>query len=280
MDFQGKHVIITGGSSGIGRAVAHLVAQRGAHVSIVARRQKPLDETLASLEEMRQSPEQRLRAVSADVSDWEQVQEMIASVTADRYPPDYLFNIAGYCHPGYFEELPVEAFRETMGVDFFGTLYPTKAVVPMMIAQHSGYIVNCSSVAGFYGLYGFTAYCAAKFAVTGYSEALRQELALHGIYVSVAFPPTTDTPGLERENRLKPFETQCLEGQITPRTAEWVAQAMVHGVERRRRYILPGFDTRVYFLLAHIPPTIRRVFELFVIDRVISKARRMRQMQS
>ena len=279
MDFHGQHVIITGGSSGIGQAAARLFTQRGAHVSIIARRQRPLEETLSALETLRQSSEQRLCAASADVSDWDQVQETMASLTSNGYPPDYLLNIAGYCHPGYFEELPIDVFQDTMGVDFFGTVYPTKAVVPAMIARRSGHIVNCSSVAGFYSFYGFTAYSAAKFAVTGYSEALRQELLLYGIYVSVAFPPTTDTPGLERENKVKPFETQCLEGQIKPKTAESVARAILRGVERRRRYILPGFDTRVYFFLAHLPPTLRRVFEFYLIDRVISKARRARDVQ-
>jgi 3-dehydrosphinganine reductase len=279
MDFRGQHVIITGGSSGIGQAAARLLTQRGAHVSIIARRQMPLDETLSALETLRQSTDQRLCAVSADVSDWGQVQEAIAGLTSNGYPPDYLLNIAGYCHPGYFEELPVDAFRDTMDVDFFGTLYPTKAVVPAMIARRSGHIVNCSSVAGYYGFYGFTAYCAAKFAITGYSEALRQELKLYGIRVSVLFPPTTDTPGLVRENELKPFETQCLEGQIKPQTADWVAQVLVRGIERRRRFILPGLDTRFFFLLAHLPPALTGVFQWFFIDRVISKARRTRDVQ-
>jgi 3-dehydrosphinganine reductase len=279
VDFQGQHVIITGGSSGIGQAAARLLTQRGAHISIIARRKGPLDATLSALEELRQSTEQRLCAVSADVSDWDQVQEAMASLTSNGHPPDYLLNIAGYCHPGYFEELPVEAFRDTMDVDFFGTLYPTKAVVPTMIARRSGHIVNCSSVAGYYGFFGFTAYCAAKFAVTGFSEALSQELKPYGIFVSVVFPPTTDTPGLERENELKPFEAQCIEGQVKPQTAEKVAQVLVRGIKRRSRYILPGLDTRFFFLLAHLPPALTGIFRRLLIERVISKARRQRAVQ-
>ena len=279
MDFQGRHVIITGGSSGIGQATARLLTQRGAHVSIIARRKGPLDVTLSALQELRQSTEQRLCAVSADVSDWDQVQEAMASLTSNGHSPDYLLNIAGYCHPGYFEELPVEVFRDTMDVDFFGTLYPTKAVVPTMIARRSGHIVNCSSVAGYYGFFGFTAYCAAKFAVTGFSEALSQELKPYGIFVSVVFPPTTDTPGLARETELKPFEAQCIEGQVKPQTAEKVAKVLVRGIERRSRYILPGLDTRFFFLMAHLPPALTGIFRWLLIERVISKARRQRDVQ-
>ncbi len=279
MDFDQQHVIITGGSSGIGRAVARLLTQRGAHVSIIARRQQPLNETLAALENLRENPAQRLRAYSADVADWEQVQEAITALTADGYPPELLINAAGFCHPGYFEELPVEVFRSTMDVDLFGTLHPTKAVVPMMMKRRSGYIVNFSSVAGFYGLFGFTPYSAAKFAVCGFSEALRQEMKPYGIHVSVIFPPTTDTPGLRHENQFKPLEAKCIEGMITPRTAKWVARALVRGIERRKRYILPGLDTKLYFLLVHLPPALTGIFHWYFVDRIIAKVRREREAQ-
>jgi 3-dehydrosphinganine reductase len=249
-------------------------------VSIIARRQGPLDETLSALETLRQDSEQRLCAASADIANWDQAQETMASLTSDGYSPDYLLNVAGYCHPGYFEKLPIQVFRDTMDVDFFGTLYSTKAVIPQMMERKTGHIVNCSSVAGFYAIFGFSPYCAAKFAVTGFTESLRQEMRPYGIRVSVVFPPTTETPGLVRENQFKPFETQCIEGQIKPQTADWVAQAIVRGIERRRRYILPGLDTRIFFLLAHLPPALTGVFQWFFIDRVISKARRSRGAQT
>jgi 3-dehydrosphinganine reductase len=276
MDFQDRHVIVTGGSSGIGRATARLLARRGAHVSLIARRQALLDETLAELETFRQNSGQRFKACSVDLANWAQTREGFASLTADGYPPDILINAAGFCHPGYFEELSLDVFRDTMDVDFFGTLHATRAIVPIMIRRRSGHIVNVSSVAGFYAIYGFTPYSAAKFAVNGFSEALRQEMRPYGIHVSVVFPPTTDTPGLQHENRFKPLETQTIEGQIKAQTADWVAGAVVRGIERRKRYILPGLDTKLFFLLAHLPPALTGFFHWYFIDRVIAKVHRER----
>ena len=275
MDLHNQHAIITGGSSGIGRATARLLTRRGAHVSIVARRQELLDETLAELEALRANSAQRLRAYSADVTDWEQTQEAIAALTADSFPPDILVNAAGFAHPGYFEELPLEIFRQTMDVDFFGTLHPIKAALPAMMERRSGHIVNLSSVAGFLGVFGYTAYGAAKFAVRGFSDVLRQEMKPYGICVSVIFPPDTDTPQLHYENQFKPPETRRIAGAAKALTAEQVAQSLIRGIERRQPYILPSFDTRLYFLLANGFTGLFRWY----FDRSIAKARREREAQ-
>jgi 3-dehydrosphinganine reductase len=251
MDFHDQHAIVTGGSSGIGRATGRLLTQRGAHVSIVARRQGLLDETLNELESLRENPEQRLQAHSADVTDWEQTQRAVATLTAGDHPPDVLINAAGFAHPGYFEELPLEIFRDTMDVDFFGTLYPTRAVLPLMMNRHSGHIVNFSSVAGLLGVFGYTAYSAAKFAVRGFSDVLRAEMKPYGIHISVIFPPDTDTPQLHYENQFKPPETRRIAGAARTLSADQVAHALVRGIERRKTYILPGLDTRLCFLLSN-----------------------------
>ena len=273
MDFHNQHTIITGGSSGIGRATARLLIRRGAHLSIIARRQELLDETLAELEALRDNPAQRLRAYSADVTDWEQTQQAIAALTADGYSPDILINAAGFAHPGYFEELPLDTFHKTMDTDFFGTLHPIKAVVPAMMEQRSGHIVNFSSVAGFLGVFGYTAYGAAKFAVRGFSDVLRQEMKPYGIHVSVIFQPDTDTPQLHYENQFKPLETRRIAGAAKALTADQVAQALVRGIERRQVYILPSFDAKLYFLLSNGFTGLFRWY----FDRVIAKARRERE---
>jgi 3-dehydrosphinganine reductase len=279
MGFAGKHAIVTGGSSGIGRATAHLLARRGAHVSIIARSQGPLDETIEELDALRVDGKQQFRAASADLGEWAEAREAIAALASNGHAPDLLINAAGYCHPGYFERLSVDVFHDSMRVDFFGTLHPTKAAIPFMIERGRGHVVNFSSVAGFVALYGFTAYSAAKYAITGFSEALRQELKPHGIDVSVVFPPTTRTPGLERENRLKPPETMLIEGQSKERSPEEVAESLIRGIERRARYILPGADTKLYFLFAHLPPQLVGLIEYWMIDRKIAQGRAVAERQ-
>ena len=272
MDFHNRHAIITGGSSGIGRAVARLLTERGAHVSIVARRQELLDETLAELERLRQNKTQRLDAYSADLTDWERARQAITTLTEDA-PPDVLINAAGVAHPGYFPELPLDIFRKTMDIDYFGTLYATKAVAPMMIERKSVHIVNFSSVAGFLGVFGYTAYTPTKFAVRGFSESLRQGLKPYGIHVSVIFPPDTDTPQLHYENQFKPLETRRITGTVKAPPADQVAQATVRGIQRRRTYITPGFDPWLYFLLFNGPIGLFHWY----CDRIVARARRERK---
>ncbi|HET89125.1 MAG TPA: SDR family NAD(P)-dependent oxidoreductase [Chloroflexi bacterium] len=276
MNFDQQHVIITGGSSGIGRATARLLIQRGAHVSIIARRQELLDETAAELQALRGQPEQRIRAHAADLSAWEQAREAIAALTADGFPPDVLINSAGITHPGYFEHLDLDVFRRLMDVNFFGTLHSCRAVVPLMMERGRGQIVNLSSVAGFLGVFGYTAYCATKFAVRGFSDVLRQELKPHGIHVSVVFPPDTDTPQLQYEDPFKPLETRRISGTAKTLTADQVAQAIVRGIERRQVYILPNLDTRLYFMLVNGFTGLAR----WILDWTIAQARRERELDA
>jgi 3-dehydrosphinganine reductase len=277
MDFHGKNVIVTGGSSGIGKATARMLVQRGANVAIIARRQALLEAALAEFEAERVAQAQVLQAHSADLSDWEQAQAAIAAVTAEGRTPDILINAAGITHPGYFEELPIEVFRRIMDVDFFGTLYPTKLVAPMMMARHSGHIVNFSSGAGFLGIFGYSAYSAAKFAVRGFSDVLRSELKPYGVHVHVVFPPDTDTPQLHEENKIKPPEIKEILGSILGKQVkllqpEDVAREVIRGIERHKYIIIPGFELKLYFLLlngiiAFVP---------WYLDRAIASSRKKR----
>jgi 3-dehydrosphinganine reductase len=209
MDFGGMTALVTGGSSGIGLATARLLSTRGAHVWLVARNEEKLAAALAQLESGRISPQQRFGYSVADVGDAEQAASAVAEAEQGVGLPDLVFNCAGVAHPGYFQELDLEVFRWMMQVNYFGTVYVTKAAVPGMIARGSGHIVNISSVAGFLGVFGYTAYGASKYAVRGFSEVLRAEMKPHGIRVSVVFPPDCDTPQLAYENQFKPIETKA-----------------------------------------------------------------------
>jgi 3-dehydrosphinganine reductase len=280
MDFRNQHVIITGGSSGIGRAVASLLTQRGAHVSIIARRQELLDDALGVLEDLRVNHEQRLLARSADVADWDQMQETMVALTVDGYPPDLLINAAGIVHCGYLQESSMESFYNTVDVDLYGTVHAVKAALPMMMERCSGHIVNFSSVLGFMGSFGYASYCAAKFAVRGFSDVLRHEMKPYGIHVSVVFPQDTDTPQLHYERQIQPLEARRVsEGGNRILEVYHVAKLILRGIERRQAYILPGLEAKVSFAIFNGPSFLSNLTRWLFVDRVVARVCREREAQ-
>jgi len=255
--WQGKTALITGGSSGIGLAVGRSLAEKGANVWLLAR---GVDRLNSALESMRYNDSQYCGTISADVSDWDQVSTAVAQIESEIGVPDLVVNSAGVAHPGYFQDLGIEIFHWMMDVNYFGTVYICKAVVPGMVARGSGHIVNISSGAGFIGRYGYSAYGATKYAVRGFTDVLRSELKPLGIKVSIAFPPDTDTPQLDYERGFQPPETRALAGiasLISPRwenmsttlSPEEVADSIMHQVERGRYMILPGFEMKLLYWL-------------------------------
>ena len=135
-------------------------------------------------------------------------------------------------HPGYFEQIPLEVFEQTMMVNYFGSLYSIKAVLPNYGSQiRRGNIVLVSSGAGLIGIYGYSAYCPSKFALRGLAESLRGELKPKGIGITIVYPPDTDTPQLAAENKIKPPETK----QITATAKTWSPQAVAQQILRGGR---------------------------------------------
>lgn len=261
--YQGKVVLITGGSSGIGKALACLLDSVGARLWLLARRKEALLEVQAQMR-----GECHVR--STDVSDWGQVQAAWEEIQSVSGVPDVIINSAGITHPGYVQDLPVEVFRRMMEVNYLGTVHVVKAALPGMIARGSGHIINISSVAGFLGVFGYTAYGASKYAVRGFSDTLRAELKPLGIRVSVVFPPDTDTPQLAYEAPLKPPETKALAGNAGLLSAEAVARTILVAAARGRYIILPGLETKLLYHLNNLLGN--AVYPL--MDWLIAQARR------
>lgn len=272
MAFAQQRVIITGGSSGIGKALARQLSAQGASVDIIARNRERLEQALEEIRAQASDTSQEFAAYASDVSDYETIRQTLEQIIGDHGVPDLLINSAGIAHPGYFEELPLEVFHQTMQVNFFGTLYTTKVIAPMMMERHSGTIVNICSIAGFLGVFGYTAYGASKFAVRGFTDVLRSELKPYGVHVAIVFPPDTDTPQLAAENKIKPVETRKISGNAKVLSADQVASAVLKGIRRHKYVITPGFESSVTYFLAN---PLSRLFNWF-FDRTIAQARRQR----
>ena len=244
-----KVVLITGGSSGIGLAAAKQLAAAGANVWLAARRLELLESALKEVQAARSDSSQVCGIVQGDVSDSKQAAQIVETVTKSAGAPDVLINSAGISQPGYVHELTPDVFEHLMKVNYLGTVYVTGAVLPAMMKRGSGHIINLSSVAGYMGVFGYSAYGPTKYAIEGYSEILRAEMKLHGIRVSVVFPPDTDTPQLAYETPFKPAELVALEAGTKPLSAEKVSRVILQQAEKGRFMIFPGTDSRLFYLL-------------------------------
>ncbi len=250
--FANKFALITGGSSGIGLSLGRKLAALGADVCILARRVAQLQSAAEQIKACRLSPAQKVIPLAADVSRRAEVSAALDDVLKTTGTPDLLVNSAGVVHPGRFVELELDQFEWMIHVNYLGTVYTTHALVPAMLQRRSGHIVNVSSVAGYVGVYGYSAYSPSKFAVRGFSDVLRSELKPHGIRVSIAFPPDTDTPQLEYEKVYRPPVTSELSGNVAAISADQVAQAIIQGVRRNRYMIFPNFDSALTFHLSNL----------------------------
>ena len=252
-DFKDKLIYISGGSSGIGLAVAKLMAARGANVVIFARRQKTLDDARDEINQCRMIEGQKIHCQSLDVSQRKQVEEVLKKSVAEYGVPDVLINCAGRARPTYFEEISFEQFEETIKVDLYGVWNTISVLLPYM-KERGGYIVNVSSIVGFLGNFGYTDYAAAKFGVIGLSEALRSEVKRYNIAVSVLCPPDTDTPGFVEENKTKPAETKVISAGAKLMKPEAVAEALLKGMAKQEFIIIPNADGRFTYIMKRLFP--------------------------
>ena len=248
--YQDKLILITGGSSGIGLATASLFAQRGGHVAILARDEQKLQSAAQVIEKQRITPSQKFITIIADVTDPAAIRLAAENLKNSAGVPDILINSAGVARPGVFADMDLDLFRWMMDINFHGTVNTIKAFLPGMIDRHTGHIVNISSAAGFLGLYGYTAYGATKFAIKGFTDALRLELRPQNIRVSLVFPPDTETPQLVEDNLYKTPVLIAAEEGSQIMTADEVAHSIVDGIDRRRYIITPGWMSTLYFILA------------------------------
>ncbi|CAK9139227.1 unnamed protein product [Ilex paraguariensis] len=192
IQIKNRHVFITGGSSGIGLALAHEAALEGAKVSILARNMEKLNEAKQSI---KLSTGRDVAVFSADVRDFDSLKKSIEEAG----PIDVLVCNQGVFVPRELEGQELEEVKFMLDVNLMGTFHLIKAALPGMknrTDRAPASIAIMSSQAGQVGIYGYTAYSASKFGLRGMAEALQQEVIADNIHVSLIFPPDTETPGL------------------------------------------------------------------------------------
>uniref|UniRef100_A0A7S2WXF1 3-dehydrosphinganine reductase n=1 Tax=Chloropicon primus TaxID=1764295 RepID=A0A7S2WXF1_9CHLO len=237
---EGEHAVVTGGSSGIGLECARELLRAGATVTLVARNRQKLKE---AAETLREGTENRVITKQADVGKPDRIEAAVREAEEEAGKPvGILICSAGMAECKTFEDTGVEDFDRLISVNYFGTVNTVRSCLPSMRRRGAGRIVLVSSQAGQVGLYGYTSYSASKFALSGFAQALEMECRDDGISVGVCYPPDTDTPQFEYENRCKPAITKAMVGKVTPASASQVARVLLRGMVTKKFSIVIGFD--------------------------------------
>lgn len=261
--YKGKTAIITGASSGIGRALAFELGARGANIVMGARQYDKLAETAASLEGNGAS----VAFCAMDVTREEDCRKLIETAVDAFGGIDLLVCNAGISMRALFDEVDMSVLHRLMDVNFWGTVYCTKYALPYLQASR-GTIVGVSSVAGLHGLPGRTGYSASKYAMTGFLDTIRIENRKKGVRVMVACPGFTAT-----NVRFSALTADGTSQGATPRkeekmmTAEEVARRIACGVINRKRLLLMEFEGRATHFIKKFSPRFLDVMFYHVMSR-------------
>jgi uncharacterized protein len=250
-DWKGRVAILTGASSGIGRLLAERIAAQGARVALVARRLELLEDLAAKI---RAAGGEAL-AVACDVARRDEVFAAAERVRRHFGRLDVLVNNAGYGRHRRFVDWDLDDIERMLQVNFLGSVYWTKAVLPDLIAQGSGWIVFMASVAGRIGVPDESAYVASKFAVVGLAESLSCEVEDAGVHVLTVCPGAIDTPFFDEE-ALSRMPAVAKRSMIQ---ADRVVDATLAALARGRHEVtVPGSIAVGYVVRALAPEFMRR----------------------
>jgi short-subunit dehydrogenase len=266
MSLSNKVVIITGASSGIGKALAEEMAKRGANIVLAARQYVTLCEITADLQTKYNV---KALAVQVDVSNEVDCKSLVNQTLLTFGKIDVLVNNAGLSMRALFNDLDLSVLKNLMDVNFWGTVYCTKYALPEIL-KRNGSVVGVSSIAGYRGLPGRTGYSSSKFAMNGFLESLRTELLKTGVHVMVACPGFTTSnirvAALSSDGSSH-GETSMEEAKMM--SAEEVASRICDGILKRKRTLIMTRQGKLAVWVNKLFPAFadKKVFELFTKEK-------------
>lgn len=234
-----RKVFITGGSSGIGLELAKHYVQEGDNVVLLARNQSKLDDAVVECEHIA-SAGQAVSSASLDVADFDTLPVELEAICAQHGTPDLLILSAGVVESKRFLEMSREDFDWIMQVNLGGVREVTRNVLPAMLARGSGQLVIISSMAGLIGTYGYSAYCASKFALQGFAASLQHEIAGTGVSINMVCPGEVDTPMVQAEAGSILPQTRFMKDTVGTLPADVAARKIAAGIAADKSLIVPG----------------------------------------
>jgi 3-dehydrosphinganine reductase len=240
--FFHKNIIITGGSSGIGLAIAKKFSQFPCQIALLARDKKKLEKA----KEVLSSAHAQIKIFVLDVSRREEVEEVFGKIIKSLGQIDILINNAGISTYDFFAQTSVAELEYVMQVNYFGALYCTKAAWPWLKSSSSGYVVFTASIAGYMGLIGFSSYSPSKFAMVGLAESLRMEGVNDNIHVMILFPPDTKTPMLEEEKELALPQSLALSKNAKVVEPDEVADRLLQGMRKKHFEVFCNAESKLF----------------------------------
>ncbi|MGZ3601448.1 MAG: SDR family oxidoreductase [Ktedonobacterales bacterium] len=241
--FTGAVAVITGGASGIGLATAEALYEQGAHVVLADINEQGLQQASQQIRERNPSSSAQVITVVTDVTDEGQVQELMRQAATVNQRIDLMVTSAGVGRGGLIDEFSAADMRSMVDINLMGTFHSVRAALPAMRQQQRGHFVFLSSVAGKLGAPLLSGYCATKWAVRGFSHALRTELYGTGIDITTVYPAWVDTPMVHQEG------IQQLGGVEVLLTAEQVADEILRAVHEGRHDLTLAPNQDIAFII-------------------------------
>ncbi|KAL4809530.1 3-ketodihydrosphingosine reductase tsc10 [Aspergillus unguis] len=265
---EGRTVVITGGSEGMGKAVACQLAEKGANVVIVARTRQKLEEALEAIKgSARSTTKQKFHFISADLQKPEECERIMSEVTEwnDGMPPDIVWCCAGYCTPGYFVDTPIQTLKDQMDTVYWTAANTAHAIlrkwlVPINPSHQRPlprrHLIFTSSTLAFVPIAGYAPYSPAKAAMRSLSDTLSQEIEIYNgsraskqrapatpadVKIHTVFPMGILSPGFDNEQQIKPALTKQLEAADKPQTPNEVSRTAIEALERGEYLITTMF---------------------------------------